>query len=149
MNHLYRELAPISEVAWQAVEDEARTRLVPYLGARKLIDFEGPLGWQYSATNLGRAEVLGAAVGPGVSAKQRRVLPLLEVRAPFEVSRAELDDVERGANDSDFGDLERAAREIALTENRALSHGPAAGGIGGITGASSHAALTLDADFGH
>ncbi len=149
MNHLYRELAPISDVAWQALEDEARTRLVPYLGARKLVDFEGPLGWQHSATSLGRVEVLGADVGPGVSAKQRKVLPLLEVRAPFEVSRAELDDVERGAQDSDFGDLEGAAREIALMENRAVFHGLSAGGIRGITEASSHAALTLDADFGH
>jgi uncharacterized linocin/CFP29 family protein len=149
MNHLYRELAPISEAAWQALEDEARTRLVPYLGARKLVDFEGPLGWQHSATSLGRVEVLGTSVGEGVSAKRRTVLPLLEVRAPFEIARSEIDDVERGAQDNDFGDLERAARQIALTENRAVFHGLPAGAIRGITEASSHAALTLDADFGH
>jgi uncharacterized linocin/CFP29 family protein len=149
VNHLYRELAPISEAAWQALEDEARARLVPYLGARKLIDFAGPLGWQHSATNLGRTERLASVPTDGVSASRRLVLPLIEVRATFKVDRAELDDADRGAEDADFGDLELAARQIALTENRAVFHGYAAGGLVGITEASGHAPIVLDGDFEH
>jgi uncharacterized linocin/CFP29 family protein len=149
MNHLYRELAPISERAWQLIEDESRTRLVPYLGARKLIDFEGPLGWQYSATSLGRTELLAEQACEGVIARRRQVLPLIEARAPFEIARSELDDAERGASDNDFADLERAARQIALAENEAVFHGFAAGGIRGITEASSHQPIVLDGDFEH
>ncbi len=52
MNHLLRELAPIGEAGWRAIEDEARSRLVTYLAARKLVDFSGPHGWGYSATDI-------------------------------------------------------------------------------------------------
>jgi uncharacterized linocin/CFP29 family protein len=54
MNHLLRELAPISEVSWKVLDDEARDRLAPALAARRLVDFSGPKGWEHSATNLGR-----------------------------------------------------------------------------------------------
>ena len=56
MNHLMRGHAPIPDEAWAEIDKEARERLVPALGARKLVDFEGPRGWKYSATNLGRTE---------------------------------------------------------------------------------------------
>ena len=56
MNHLLRGHAPISDDGWKLIDTEARDRLVPGLAARRLIDFAGPLGWEYSATNLGRVE---------------------------------------------------------------------------------------------
>ena len=66
MSHLLREHAPISETAWRLVDDEARSRLTPALAARKLVDFAGPHGWEYSATNLGRAQRLANAPCEGV-----------------------------------------------------------------------------------
>ena len=58
MSHLLREHAPITaaEKGWRVLDEEARERLTPALAARKLVDFDGPNGWQHSATNLGRAE---------------------------------------------------------------------------------------------
>jgi uncharacterized linocin/CFP29 family protein len=53
MNHLYRELAPISDAAWAQIEDEAKSRLSTHLAARKLVDFAGPHGWGHSSTDLG------------------------------------------------------------------------------------------------
>ncbi len=44
MNHLYRELAPISDAAWQEIEKEATRTLKTTLAARKLVDFVGPQG---------------------------------------------------------------------------------------------------------
>ena len=67
MSHLLREHAPISDAAWQVVDDEARARLTPALAARKLVDFAGPRGWGHSATNLGRTERLSDAPVEGVS----------------------------------------------------------------------------------
>ena len=123
MNHLLRSHAPISELAWEQIDDEARERLEPGLGARKLVDFSGPLGWQHSATNLGRVTPLQDSPVDGVSALERRVLPLVELRADFTVSRSELRDIDRGAVDADFEILDRAAHQIASAENVAVLHG--------------------------
>ena len=38
MNHLFHELAPITEPAWEQIEDEATRSLRHFLAARKLID---------------------------------------------------------------------------------------------------------------
>lgn len=146
MDHLYRDLAPISDAGWQAIDDEAKPRLTTYLAARKLVDFEGPHGWSHSATSLGR---VGPLAGPAqdVTARQRQVLPLVEVRAEFELPRSEIEDAERGAQDLDFGPLDAAARRIALAENAAVFHGYSAAGIKGITESTSHEAIGLDANF--
>jgi uncharacterized linocin/CFP29 family protein len=142
MNHLLRSVAPISDAGWSAIDAEAKPRLTTYLAARKLIDFAGPHGWTHSATNLGRTHAIG---GPAedVTARQRRVLPLVELRAGFEVSRAELDDAERGAEDLVLPSLEAAALRIALAENTAIFHGYEAAGITGIADASSHTPIAL------
>ncbi len=67
MDHLYRDLAPIAEAAWSQIEDEAKGRLVTYLAARKLVDLDGPRGWTYSATDLGRVDEVDSP-GEGVRA---------------------------------------------------------------------------------
>ena len=65
MSHLLREHAPISDAGWKQLDDEARQRLVPALAARKLVDFAGPLGWEHSATNLGRTASLESVRSTG------------------------------------------------------------------------------------
>jgi uncharacterized linocin/CFP29 family protein len=146
MDHLYRDLAPISEAAWSQVEDEAKSRLVPHLAARKLVDVDGPSGWGYSATDLGRVEEVESP-SEGVRALRRRVLPVVELRAEFAVSREELDDADRGAGDIELRELDEAVRQIALAENTAVFQGYVAGGILGITEESSHSPIAIDADM--
>ncbi len=142
MNHLLRSHAPISDAGWELLDSEARQRLTSALAARKLIDFQGPHGWDYSATNLGRTESLAKAPSQGVSGLKRRVLPLIELRASFELSRAELLDADRGADDTDLGALDRAAHEVAVAENVAVFHGWE-GAITGIGEASPHKQVKL------
>jgi len=146
MSHLLREHAPITEASWSLIDDEARERLTPALAVRKLVDFAGPHGWEYSATNLGRTTALADAPVAGLEAAQRRVIAAVELRAPFAIARAELRDADRGADDVDFAALDDAAHRIATAENRAVFHGWAAAGITGIAEASSHPALTLGED---
>jgi uncharacterized linocin/CFP29 family protein len=140
MNHLHRDLAPITDTGWQLLEDEAKGRLSTYLAARKLVDFDGPHGWSHSATNLGRITTIS---GPseGVAGALRNVLPLVELRAEFKVSRVQLDDGDRGAIDLDFDDLDEAVKQIAIGENVTVFHGYGAGGITGITESTSHAPI--------
>ena len=146
MNHLLREHAPITDTAWQLIDDEARTRLTPALAARRLVDFAGPRGWEYSAANLGRTSALSDAPVEGVAALQRRVLPVVELRAPFALSRSELSDADRGAPDVDLAPLDEAARRLASAENRAVFHGFADADVTGIAQATTHDAATLGDD---
>lgn len=146
MNHLLRDLAPVPEAAWDVIEQEANQRFATYLAARKLVEFRGPSGWRHSAIELGRVEPV-AGPSEGVSASRRRVLSLVELRAPFTVSRQELDDAERGAADFGLDDLDRAAEALALGENLAVFHGYPAAEIEGITQRSSHPTLTIDPDI--
>jgi len=81
-----------------------------------------------------------------VQAWQRDVKALLELRVPFELTRQAIDDVERGANDSDWQPLKDAARKIAFAEDRAVFEGNAPGGIVGIRRGTSNPAMTLPAD---
>jgi uncharacterized linocin/CFP29 family protein len=145
MNHLLRSHAPISDESWTLLDEEARERLTPPLAARKLIDFSGPHGWDYSATNLGRTHALASAPSEGVSGLQRRVLPLVELRADFKISRAELRDADRGAEDVDLEALDKAVHQIALAENIAVFHGWQ-DVVTGIAEASPHDVLELGED---
>jgi uncharacterized linocin/CFP29 family protein len=142
MNHLLRSQAPISDAGWNLLDQEARERLTPALAARKLVDFSGPLGWEHSATSLGRTEPLASPPSEGVSGRRRQVLPLVEMRADFQISREELRNADRGAEDSDLGALDQAAHQMAMAENRAVFHGWP-GAITGITQAATHEPISL------
>jgi uncharacterized linocin/CFP29 family protein len=143
MNHLLRPLAPISDDGWKLLDEEARSRLVPALAARKLVDFSGPLGWEHSATNLGRTQATAHAPCTGVTGRQRQVLPLVELRAEFELSREELEAADRGAEDADLAALDTAAHQLAVAENIAVFHGWPEAGIQGVAAASPHPVVPL------
>jgi uncharacterized linocin/CFP29 family protein len=147
VNHLLRGIAPISDAGWKMLDDEARERLTAALAARKLVDFSGPHGWEHSASDLGRVGDLASSPVDGVRAAQRRVLPVLELRRDFRISRSELRDADRGAPDADLGPLDDAAASIARAENVAVFHGFAEAGISGITEASPHEPIALGEDF--
>lgn len=66
--------------------------------------------------------------------------------SPFAVTRQAVDDVERGAKDSDWQPVKDAVRKIAFTEDRTIFHGSAAAGITGIGPSSSTTPLKLPAD---
>ncbi len=147
MNHLLRSHAPITAAGWEQIDEEGRQRLVPALAARKLVDFDGPRGWGHSATNLGRTSPVASSPVPGLNARKREVLPLVELRAEFGVARRELLDADRGALDLDFSELDQATRHIALAENVAVFQGWPDAGITGISEASPYEALPLGQDF--
>ncbi|MDX1575814.1 MAG: family 1 encapsulin nanocompartment shell protein [Kiloniellales bacterium] len=147
MNDLRRELAPISSEAWAEIDEEAKTTLKTTLAGRKIVDFEGPLGWDRSAVGLGRTEALSTPPGDGVAAAVRTVQPLVEFRASFELSRSELEAVARGAEDADLQPVKEAARAIAMAEDRAVFHGYESGRIVGICEAARGEALTITEDY--
>lgn len=147
MNNLRRELAPVSGAAWSAIDAEASRVLKLKLAGRKLVDFDGPLGPTAAALNLGRLAPLKAGPVANVEAARREVQPLVELWTTFDLARAELDAIERGAPDPDLGPLIEAATRIAYAEDMAIFHGYGAGGIRGIGEASAHPALPISEDY--
>ena len=146
MNNLHRELAPISDAAWSQIEEETSRTIKRYLAGRRVVDVQGPGGLPLSAVGTGHLRNV-AAPANGILARQREVKPLVELRVPFELDRQQIDDVERGANDSDWQPAKDAARLLAFAEDRAIFEGYAAAGIGGIREGTSNPILTLPADI--
>jgi len=143
-NHLFRDRAPITEAGWAEIEKEAKRTLRALLAARRIVDFRGPLGWDDSDVELGRADPIAGPTGSNtVQARLRRVQPLVELRIPFDMSRAELDAIDRGARDPDVDAVTAAAREIAIAEDRAIFHAYEAARISGICQVRAKTAVPL------
>ncbi len=145
MNNLHRELAPISDSAWAQIEAESSRTLKRYLAGRRVVDVKGPAGTPLSAVGTGHLRAI-AAPAEGIVARQREVMALAELRVPFDLDREAIDDVERGANDSDWQAAKDAARQLAYAEDGAIFEGYAAASIDGIRKGTSNPIMTLPAD---
>lgn len=145
MNNLHRKLAPISEQAWAQIEQEAARTLKRHLAARRVVDVEGPKGFDFSAVGTGHLQAIEPPTA-GIQAAQREVRAVVELRVLFALSRDAIDSVERGANDPDLQPLKDAARKLAFAEDGAVFEGYQAAGIQGIRQATSNAAIALPSD---
>ncbi|MGK8469212.1 family 1 encapsulin nanocompartment shell protein [Nocardia cyriacigeorgica] len=145
MNNLHRELAPITSEAWSAIEEEATRTFKRHIAGRRVVDLSGPHGTDYSAVGLGRTAPI-AAPDDGVQARQRLVAPLVELRVPFTLSREELDNIERGAEDADLDPVKDAAKRIAWAEDRAIFEGYPAANITGIRASASNEPVAVPSD---
>jgi uncharacterized linocin/CFP29 family protein len=145
MDLLKRRHAPLTDEAWEQVDTEARRVLKLHLAGRKVVDFSGPHGWKLGAVNTGRLKPIGKGAVGGVSHALREVQPLVEVRAPFTMKIAELDDASRGADDLDLDPVIAVAERVARAEDTAIFHGFKEGQITGIIEASPHKAIGVNA----
>lgn len=145
MDRLRRTLAPISDEAWAAIDEEAAHALRHFLAARSMVDFSGPHGWEFSAHSRGRVEAASSPV-EGVVARARLVSPVVELRTPFSVDRTEIDAVDRGTGNPDLDAVTDAAKLAAEAENRILFNGGTAG-FDGIATASPHEPVALTEDY--
>jgi len=145
MNNLHRELAPISDAAWAQIEEEVTRTFKRHLAGRRVVDVVGPAGSSLAAVGTGHQRSI-ATPGDGVLASQREVKALVELRVPFELERQAIDDVERGANDSDWEPAKIAARRLAFVEDGAIFVGYGAAGIVGVCQGTSNPKKTLPSD---
>lgn len=145
MNNLHRELAPVSDAAWAQIEEETARTLKRYLAGRRVVDVPAQGGIALPGVGTGHLKPI-AAPAEGILAGQREVKPLVELRVPFELSRREIDDVERGADDSDWQLAKDAAKKLAFAEDRAVFNGYTDADIRGIRECTSNPIETLPAD---
>jgi uncharacterized linocin/CFP29 family protein len=145
MNNLHRELAPVSDAAWASIEAEARRTFELHVAARRVVDVRGPEGAALASVGTGRLADIQAPAD-GVIARLRTAQQVVELRVPFTLSRQEVDDVERGAQDPDWQPVKDAAKKIAFAEDRAVFEGYPAASITGVRQSSSNPSLTLPAE---
>jgi uncharacterized linocin/CFP29 family protein len=148
MNNLHRELAPVSDAAWASIEAEARRTFERHVAGRRVVDVEGPDGPTLASVGTGHIAQIEPPGGDaaGISSWLRGAQQLIMLRVPFTLSRLEVDNVERGAQDSDWQPVKDAARQIAFAEDRAIFDGYPAAGITGVRSSTSNPVLTLPAE---
>jgi uncharacterized linocin/CFP29 family protein len=145
MNNLYRELAPVTDVAWVEIEEEAARTFKRHIAGRRVVDVSEPAGPVAAGISTGRLNDV-ASPTDGVITHLRAAQSLVRLRVPFTLSRSEIDDVERGAKDADWDPVKDAAKKLAFVEDRAIFEGYPAASIEGIRESSSNPALTLPDD---
>jgi uncharacterized linocin/CFP29 family protein len=145
MNNLHRELAPISDAAWDEIEEEAARTFKRNLAGRRVVDVHGPEGIGLASVSTGHRRP-AVTTPDGVQARQREVSPVVELKIPFVLRREDVDDVERGSLDSDWQPVKDAAQQLAFAEDRSIFSGFAGGGIRGIAETTSNPRMALPED---
>lgn len=145
-NNLHRELAPVSEAAWQEIREEATRTFTRTIAGRRFADMPEPAGPAFSALTTGHLERT-TDLCDGVRTRVRESLPVLELKVPFTVRREDVDDVLRGSVDSDWDPVKAAARTMAEAEDHLVFYGAPEQRITGLVAASSNAPVALPEDI--
>lgn len=144
MDILKRSLAPITDQAWEAIDQRASSVLKGLLSARRVADVDGPHGWNYHATPLGKLADVGEGPVKGAPFGLRAVMPLLEARIPFSLPTWELDDISRGDKMTDFTALDEAAATLARFEDEVVYNGLENAGVAGLLECSDNETVELE-----
>src|SRR5437899_5619309 len=124
MEWLRRSAAPLSEKVWKEVDDIALQMFKQTVVARRIVDFDGPRGWNHVATQLGTFK---PAKEPQSSPKVRLSIPdvmlLTEIRSDFTISWADIDIFQRVGPTLESKANEDAARETALAADSLILFG--------------------------
>lgn len=147
MSMLNRNLAPISPAAWSEIDAEVRETLKVLLAGRKFVDFNGPVGWQLSAVSNGHVREVDHEYGENLQIRKRAVQPLIELRREFQLSRADIDAIDRGAGHVNLEAATKAAQDIAFTEDNIVFNGMPDADISGIIPSAVNEMLTISEDY--
>lgn len=142
INNLHRELAPVSQAAWAEIEEEATRTFTRNIAGRRVVDMPEPRGTAFSSLATGHVSD-GREIVPGAQTRSRDVIPVLEVKVPFTVTRQAVDDVLRGSVDSDWQPVKDAATTIAAAEDTVVFHGYDQLGMTGMVDASSNEPIAI------
>lgn len=143
MDLLKRDIAPITDKGWKELEEQTKHVLDNSLTARKFADVEGPMGIAFAGVSTGRFKTPREDWEKGMNFGVREVLPMVEIRKPFEVDLWEIDNIERGAKDVNLDSLEKAAKAIANFEENIIYKGLPNSGIKGLAKSSQYRAENL------
>ena len=131
MDILKRNKAPFSAAIWSALESEAAAVFAKHLSGRKVVDFTGPNGLEFSGVNTGRVVATKEKLAQ-VLVGVRESLAVVELKVPFEIKESEIELILRGANAFDNASIVAAARALCDAENELVFEGYKKAGIAGL-----------------
>src|SRR5262245_48091009 len=124
MEWLRRGAAPFSEKVWKEIDEIAGSMFKQTIVARRVVDFDGPRGWNHVATQLGTFKSVET---PQATETVRVSIPdvilLTELRADFSIPWADIEIFERVGPTLESKSIEDAARQMALAEDAFLFYG--------------------------
>jgi uncharacterized linocin/CFP29 family protein len=127
MEWLRRSAAPLSTKVWKEIDDITGSMFKQTVVARRIVDFDGPRGWNHVATQLGTFKSVQPKQNFGrVRFSLPDVMLLTELRADFEIPWTDIDIFERVGPTLETKSIEDAARETALAEDSLVFHGTSA-----------------------
>lgn len=148
MNILKKSIAPVTDQAWKEINEVAGKIFKIYLSGRQFLDIDGPNGMDMGAVSTGHLIMPDNQSKEGINYGIREVIPLVEIRKPFELDIMTIDNINRGALDADLQPLEEAAKEIALFEEKVIYEGFGKAGIKGLEKSAGDKATALPDDPG-
>src|SRR5947209_20501532 len=119
MNNLYRDLAPITEEAWDDIELEARRTFKRHIAGRRVVDVSEPSWPATSPVSTGRLLDVEPP-SDGVITHLRASKPLVRLRVPFTLSHPEIDDIESGSHHADLNPVKDSAKKPSLPDHTAV-----------------------------
>jgi uncharacterized linocin/CFP29 family protein len=143
MDILKKSMAPVTDKAWDEITKRTHQIIDTQLTARRFVDIDGPNGLKMGGVSTGRLIIPDNHSENGINFGIREMLPMVEVRRPFELELWELDNVDRGAKNIDLSSLEEAAAEISQFEEKAIYEGFAPAGIKGLRESAGTGPVTL------
>lgn len=126
MDILRRASAPLSDRTWQELERAVAMTARHLMAARRVATFDGPRGWDYVASPLGTISPCRPH-DEGVLVCMPDVVLLTQLRADFSLPWSAIEVFERGGPALDTDPAEKAAREVALAEDRIALYGDPVG----------------------
>jgi uncharacterized linocin/CFP29 family protein len=144
---LRRGASPLSEKVWNAIDEAAIAMMKQTVVARRIADFDGPHGWGHVAMQLGTFKPVRSsskAAASRVRLSVPDVILLTEIRVDFTLPWQTIDTYERMGPILEADEIEDAAREMALAEDRFVFFGTAAGSPGLLTSPQSPSVALSD-----
>lgn len=124
MDWLRRNTPSLSERVWKAIDETVAATFKQTVVARRILDFDGPRGWNHVATQLGTFKPSTPAQPSNeVRFSVPDVILLTELRAEFTISWAAIDMFERVGPRLESASLEEVARDMAIAEDRLIFFG--------------------------
>ena len=146
MDLLKKQLAPITDLAWEEISDQAKEVFNSDLSVRKFADVEGPKGLDLGAVPTGKLDIPEKQNTKEILYGIQEVQPLIEVRSSFELDLWELDNISRGAKDIDLDPLVKAAKRIASFEEKTIFNGLKNARIKGLKTLTEHEHMSFPND---
>ncbi|MFK4784428.1 family 1 encapsulin nanocompartment shell protein [Fusobacterium sp. MFO224] len=118
MNNLNKKMAPISNEAWEVLNERAKEILVKLISARKVMFMKNV----DDAKSIPTGKIIVKKI-EDMEYGVYDVLPLIETRFNFTLNRWNLDNVNRGDNNIDLTSLEEAIYKAAKFEEDLIYNG--------------------------